>query len=376
VLGISKGASDDEIKKAYRQLVKKYHPDVNPGDKTCEEKMKEVNNAYQILSDSEKKSKYDQFGHAGIDPNAGFGGGGFGGQGGGFDFGDLGDIFGSVFGGGFGDMFGGGGKRRGPARGRDIRMAMDLSFYEAAKGISKNVSVYRNEVCGECKGEGTASPKGKSKCKNCNGRGQVQQVQRTPFGQFSSNKVCGVCMGEGEIITDPCKGCSGSGKIRKTVKLDVSIPAGIDDGQTISLRGEGEPGEKGGPRGDLLISIRVKTHSLFKRDGFSIHCEIPVTFVQAALGCEIEVPTIDGKVKYTVPEATQTGTVFRLRGKGIQHLQDKRRGDQFVTVTIEVPKRLNAKQKDLLREFEKTSGKENHEKQSSFFKKMKDVLGV
>ncbi len=378
VLGITKGATDDEIKKAYRKLAKKYHPDMNKDDKTVEPKFKEVNEAYQILSDPQKKANYDNYGHAGVDPNAGFGGGG-GGFGGGFggEGVDLGDIFGSVFGGGgFSDIFGGGSsRRRGPARGRDIHMSMEITFDQAAKGVTKNVSLYRNEPCEECKGSGTASANGKSKCSTCGGTGHVQQVQRTPFGQFASTRVCDACKGTGEIITDPCKKCGGKGLNRKQVKLDVNIPAGIDDGQTISLRGEGEAGEKGAQHGDLLIDIRVSRHPLFRREGFNVYCEIPVTFVQAALGCEIEVPTIDGKVKYNVPEGTQTGTVFRLKGKGIQFLHDKRRGDQYVTVTIEIPKKLNNKQKELIRQLDQMSGTDNYEKQKTFIKKMKDVLG-
>jgi molecular chaperone DnaJ len=376
VLEITKGASEAEIKKAYRKLAKKYHPDMNKDDKTVESKFKEVNEAYQILSDPQKKANYDNYGHAGVDPNAGFGGGG-GFQGGGVDV-DFGDLFGSVFGGGgFSDIFGGGGssRRRGPAKGRDIHIAMEITFNEAAKGVSKTVSIYRNEPCESCKGTGTNSPGGKSKCKVCGGTGHVQQVQRTPFGQFASTRVCDNCKGTGEIITDPCKTCNGKGRLRKQVKIDVNIPSGIDDGQTISLRGEGEAGDTGAVSGDLLIDIRVSKHLMFKREGFNVYCDIPITFVQATLGSDIEVPTIDGKVKYHVPEGTQTGTTFRLKGKGIQFLHDKRRGDQYVTVTVEVPKKLNNKQKEVIRQFEQMSGTDNYEKQKIFIKKMKDVLG-
>ena len=372
VLGVSKGASDDEIKKAYRKLAKKYHPDVNPDDKTAEAKFKEANDAYQILSDAEKKALYDQYGHAGVDPNAGFGGGGFGGGfgGGGFEF-DMGDL-----GGIFGDLFGGGSGRRrgGPVRGRDIQVTAQVTFDEAAKGASKEIRYSRYEDCGACDATGSASKK-TTTCKKCNGAGQVQYRQSSPFfGQVVSTRTCDACRGEGKTISDPCKSCSGKGHVRKAVKLDVDIPAGIDHGQTLSVRGKGEPGEKGGEYGNLLITVRIKKHPVFTREGYHVYCKVPITFTQATLGAEIEVPTIDGKVKYTVPAGTQSGTVFRLRGKGIQHLNDSRRGDQFVTAVVEIPKKLNDKQKEALKAFAVACGEEYHEPQKGIFKKIKNAI--
>ncbi|QNU68549.1 molecular chaperone DnaJ [Ruminiclostridium herbifermentans] len=368
VLGVSKSASDAELKKAYRNLAKKYHPDVNPGDKNAEAKFKEINEAYEVLSDPQKKSRYDQYGHAGVDPN------GFGGAGGfsDFDFGGIGDIFESFFG---GSGFGGRSRsRRGPQKGADLKYAVEISFEEAAFGIERELTIGRMEICSKCTGSGAKPGTEASTCKHCNGTGQVQIRQNTPFGQFINQKTCDVCRGEGKIITDPCPACNGKGKLRNNVKIKVNIPAGIDDGQTISLRGEGDPGSKGGPNGDLLINVRVKPHPLFKRQGNDIVCDEPITFVQAALGAEIEVPTLDGKVKYTVPEGTQTGSVFRLRGKGIPYLRGNGRGDQYVKVNIEVPKKLSERQKELLREFAEISGDDTHEQRKGFFDKMKDAF--
>lgn len=372
VLGVNKSASDADIKKAYRKLAKQYHPDVNPGDKAAEAKFKEANEAYEILSDSQKRSRYDQFGHAGTDPNGygGFGGGGFGD----FDFGGIGDIFETFFGGaGFGKSSR---NKTGPQKGADLKYAMEISFDEAAFGCEKEISLNRMENCSTCGGSGSKKGSSSSTCKHCNGSGQVQFKQSTPFGQFVNIKTCDVCKGEGKVIVDPCPSCNGKGKTRKSVKLKINVPAGIDDGQTISLRGEGEPGSRGGPTGDLYISIRVKAHPLFQRQGNDVVCEMPITFVQAALGAEMEVPTIDGKVKYSIPEGTQTGTVFRIRGKGIPYLRGNGRGDQFVKVNIEVPKRLNDKQKSILKEFAEISGDDTHEQRKSFFEKMKDALGM
>lgn len=372
VLGVNKSASDADIKKAYRKLAKQYHPDVNPGDKAAEAKFKEANEAYEILSDSQKRSRYDQFGHAGTDPNSygGFGGGGFGD----FDFGGIGDIFETFFGGaGFGKSSR---NKTGPQKGTDLKYAMEISFDEAAFGCEKEISLNRMENCSTCGGSGSKKGSSSSTCKHCNGSGQVQFKQSTPFGQFVNIKTCDVCKGEGKVIIDPCPSCNGKGKTRKSVKLKINVPAGIDDGQTISLRGEGEPGSRGGPTGDLYISIRVKAHPLFQRQGNDVVCEMPITFVQAALGAEMEVPTIDGKVKYSIPEGTQTGTVFRIRGKGIPYLRGNGRGDQFIKVNIEVPKRLNDKQKSILKEFAEISGDDTHEQRKSFFEKMKDALGM
>ena len=371
ILGVDRNASDADIKKAYRRLAKQYHPDVNPGDKTAEAKFKEVNEAYEVLSDPQKRARYDQYGHAGIDPN-GFGGfdGGFGG----FDFGGIGDIFESFFGGtGFGRSSR---SKKGPQKGADLKYSVEIAFEEAAFGVEKEITVNRMENCPTCNGSGSKPGTSPSVCRHCNGTGQVQYKQSTPFGQFVNVRTCDVCRGEGRVITDPCGNCSGKGKVRKSVKIKVNIPAGIDDGQIISLRGEGEPGIKGGPAGDLYITVKVRPHALFQRQGNDVICEIPITFVQAALGADIEVPTLDGKVRYTIPEGTQTGTVFRLKGKGIPFIRGNGRGDQYVKVSVEVPKKLNEKQKSVLREFAELIGDDAHEQRKSFFNKMKDALGM
>ena len=366
VLGIQKGASEDEIKKAYKKLARKYHPDMNPGDKEAEEKFKEVNEANEVLSDPEKKARYDQFGFAGVDPNYGAGAGG-GAYGGGFDFGDLGDIFGSFFGGGFG-----GGQRRNPnapQRGESIRASVSVSFTEAAFGCEKSVTLERSEQCPTCKGNGCAPGTTPEICPDCHGTGTVQTRRQTPMGVFASNGPCRKCGGTGRLIHQPCPDCRGTGAVRKSKTIKVNIPAGIDHGQTISLRGQGNAGRNGGPAGDLLITVMVQPHELFRRDGVDVFCEAPITFAQAVLGAELEIPTIDGKVKYSIPEGTQTGTVFRLKGKGIPVLNGRGRGDQYVTVTIETPRNLNKEQKEALRRFSETLGESNYEKRKSFFKK-------
>ncbi len=366
VLGIQKGASEDEIKKAYKKLARKYHPDMNPGDKEAEEKFKEVNEANEVLSDPEKKARYDQFGFAGVDPNYGAGAGG-GAYGGGFDFGDLGDIFGSFFGGGFG-----GGQRRNPnapQRGESIRASVSVSFTEAAFGCEKSVTLERSEQCPTCKGNGCAPGTTPEICPDCHGTGTVQTRRQTPMGVFASNGPCRKCGGTGRLIHQPCSDCRGTGAVRKRKTIKINIPAGIDHGQTISLRGQGNAGKNGGPAGDLLITVMVQPHELFHRDGVDVFCEAPITFAQAVLGAELEIPTIDGKVKYSIPEGTQTGTVFRLKGKGIPVLNGRGRGDQYVTVTIETPRNLNKEQKEALRRFSETLGESNYEKRKSFFKK-------
>ena len=365
VLGIQKGASEDEIKKAYKKLARKYHPDMNPGDKEAEEKFKEVNEANEVLSDPEKKARYDQFGFAGVDPNYGAGAGG-GAYGGGFDFGDLGDIFGSFFGGGFG------GQRRNPnapQRGESIRASVSISFTEAAFGCEKSVTIERSEQCSTCKGSGCAPGTTPEVCPDCHGSGTVQTRRQTPMGVFASNGPCRKCGGTGRLIHQPCSDCRGSGAVRKRRTIKVNIPAGIDHGQTISLRGQGGAGKNGGPAGDLLITVMVQPHEIFRRDGVDVFCEAPITFTQAALGAELEIPTIDGKVKYSIPEGTQTGTVFRLKGKGVPVLNGRGRGDQYVTVVIETPRSLNKEQKEALRRFSETLGENNYEKRKSFFKK-------
>ena len=369
VLGLSKGASDDEIKKAYKKQARKYHPDLNPDNKEAEEKFKEVNEAYEVLSDPNKKSRYDQFGHAGVDPN--FGAGGYGGGfDGGFDFGDLGDIFGSFFGGGFG----GGGRRtnpNAPQRGESIRLSLSITFEEAAFGCEKDVTVERMDQCGTCHGNGCAPGTTPEVCPDCHGTGQVQVRRQTPMGVFATTSPCGRCGGKGKIIHQPCSDCKGTGTVRKRKTIKASIPAGIDNGQTISIRGQGHAGKNGGPAGDLLITITVKPHDLFRREGTSVLCDAPITFAQAVLGAELEIPTIDGKVKYDLPEGTQSGTTFRLKGKGIPSINGRGRGDQYVTVYIETPKNLNKEQKEALRKFAEAVGDTNYEERRKFFKKFK-----
>ena len=360
VLGVSKGASDDEIKKAYRKLAKKYHPDLNPGDKTAEANFKEVNEAYEVLSDKDKRSRYDQFGHAGVDPNFNPGGGGFGGFGGFTDMGDidLGDLFGSFFGGGFG---GGGGssRRNAPQKGETIRAGVTITFEEAAFGCEKEVTVNRTEACDVCKGTGCAPGTTAEVCPDCHGSGTVR-IQRGGGGfSFSTTTSCPKCRGTGKIIHQPCKTCGGAGSVRRQKKLAVTIPAGIDNGQAVSLRGQGGAGRNGGPAGDLLIGVTVKPHPIFRREGTSVYMDQPVSFVQAALGAELEIPTLDGKVKWTLPEGTQPGTTFRLNGKGIPGLGGRGRGNQYVTVKVQVPTNLNKEQKEALRAFAAAMGEEH-----------------
>ena len=369
VLGVQKGASEEEIKKAYKKMARKYHPDLNPGDKDAEEKFKEVNEAYEVLSDSEKKARYDQFGFAGVDPNFGAGGGGYGG-GAGFDFGDLGDIFGSFFGGGFG----GGQTRRNPnapQRGESIRMNLTISFEEAAFGCEKELELDRYESCETCHGSGAAPGTSPETCPDCGGSGVVQTRRQTPMGVFASTAPCSRCGGRGKIIKEPCKDCRGSGMVRRRRKIQASVPAGIDNGQTISIRGQGHAGKNGGPAGDLLVTITVRPHELFRREGTSVLCSAPITFPQAVLGAELEIPTIDGKVKYDIPEGTQSGTTFRLKGKGIPALNGRGRGDQYVTVYIETPRNLNREQKEALKKFAEAVGENNYEERKSFFRKFK-----
>ncbi len=375
VLGVDKSVSDDELKKAYRKAAKKYHPDLNPGDAEAEKSFKEVNEAYEVLSDKDKRSRYDQFGHAGVDPNFGAGGGyGGGGFGGGFgDFGDLGDIFSSFFGGGFG----GGGRRsnpNAPRRGNDTATNVVLSFEEAAKGCKKTIKVTKIDACDECGGTGAKKGTTVKTCPVCHGSGQVSAAQRTPFGVIQTQQVCNHCHGSGKIIETPCSKCNGKGRIRHTVEKAVEIPAGIDDGQVINIRGGGDSGVNGGPAGDLHINVNVRPHPIFERDGYDIYCEIPITFTQAALGDEITVPTLDGKVKFSIHEGTQPGDEFKLRGKGIQRLNYSGKGDLYVKITVEVPKDLSKAQKEKLKEFEAVTDAKNYKKQKSFKEKLKDFF--
>ena len=373
VLGLQKGATDEEIKKAYRACVKKYHPDLHPDDKECEEKMKEVNEAYECLSDADKKAKYDQFGFAGVDPNYGAGAGGGAYGAGGFDFGDLGDIFGSFFGGG---GFGGSSRSNpnAPRRGQDIQTYVTIDFMDACNGKKVDVKLNRMEQCPDCHGTGSAAGSGTDTCPDCHGTGYVKTAQRTPLGMISSQRPCSRCGGKGKIITNPCSACHGAGRVSVSKTVNVTIPAGIDDGQTLQVRGQGHSGLNGGPAGDLHVTVQVRPDPIFVRDEYDIHTEIPITYGQAVLGSEVTVPCIDGKVKLTIPEGTQSGTVFRLRNKGVKRLNRTDRGDQFVTVNVEVPKNLNKAQKDLLSKFEASLGENNYNKRKSFFDKVKKIL--
>ena len=375
VLGVDKSASEDEIKKAYRKAAKQYHPDLHPGDKEAEEKFKEANEAYEVLSDAEKKAKYDRFGHAGVDPSYGAGQGGYGGfNGQGFDF-DLGDIFSNIFGGGFGG--GGTSNPNAPQRGSDTQASVTISFEEAAKGCEREVESNRIEVCDECHGSGAAAGSSPKTCPECNGRGQVTTSQRTPFGMFQTQKACSRCGGKGTIIDNPCKKCRGAGRVRRPAKITVKIPAGIDDRQIINARGQGNKGINGGPAGDLRVAVNVRPHPIFERDGYNVWVEMHVSFAAAALGCELQVPTLDGKVKYNIPAGTQSGDVFKLKGRGIQSLNNRGRGNQLVRVIVDVPRTLNAEQKRLLLELDKALGNETahlgrgEEEKKGFFGKKK-----
>ena len=378
VLGVGKNASDNEIKSAYRKLAKKYHPDLNPGDKEAEEKFKEVNEANDVLSDPEKRKRYDQFGFAGVDPNyAAQQGGGAGGFGGGFGGVDLGDLFGDIFGsGGFGGFGGFGGSSRAnpnaPRKGHDIQASVILTFEEAAHGCSKTVTINRQETCRDCGGSGAEHGTSPETCPHCGGRGYVVTQQRTPFGVMQSQQPCSYCGGRGTIIKNPCRTCRGTGKTGARKTLEVRIPAGIDDDQNIALRGQGDAGSNGGPAGDVIVHVTVKPDPVFERDGFDVWVHEPITFSQAVLGAEITVPTVDGKVAYTIPEGTQSGTKFRLRGKGIQYLNGRGRGDQYVVVDVEIPKKLTKAQRDALKAFEDTLKDDNYEKRKGFFKNLKD----
>ena len=370
VLGLQKGASDADIKKAYRKLAKQYHPDLNPDDPKAEEKFKEINEANQVLSDPDKRAKYDQFGHAGVD--SGFGGVNFTG---GFDGVDLGDIFADIFG-GFGGF--GGGSRSGAAnaarRGSDITVALEIGFMEACKGVSHDINVNVTDECPECKGSGAKAGTSPKTCPDCNGRGYVTVQQRGVFGMMQSQRPCTKCGGKGKIVEDPCKKCNGSGKINVKKTVSVKVPAGIDNGVTLNVRGQGSAGSNGGSRGDLKVRVSVRKDPVFEREDFNILIDFPITYSQAVLGAEIDVPTIDGMVSYKVPAGTQPGTVFRLRGKGVQKLQraEGDRGDQLVKVSVEVPKKLSKKQKDALEAFESTLDDGNYEKRKTFFDKIKE----
>ena len=369
VLGTQKGASAEEIKKAYRKMAMKYHPDRNPGDKEAEEKFKEAAEAYEVLSDADTRARYDQYGFAGVDPNFGAGQGGYGGGFGGFgDFGDLGDIFGSFFGGGASARA----NPNAPRRGENVGARLDLTFEEAAFGCEKEVAVPRIENCGTCGGSGSADGATET-CSYCRGAGQVRTCQNFMGMQMQSTSVCPQCNGKGKIVKNPCTTCRGKGKVRRTQKIKVKIPSGIAGGQSVRVRNEGNVGTNGGPNGDLLVEIFLKKHAIFTRKDTTVYCEVPITFTQAALGADIQVPTLDGKVAFELPEGTQTGTVFTLREKGIPYVNNsRRRGDQRFTVVVETPTKLSKEQKELLRQLDGTL--EETPKRKKFFDSIKDLF--
>ena len=373
VLGVPKDADEATLKKAYRVLAKKYHPDTNPGDKEAEAKFKEASEAYAVLSDPQKRQQYDQFGHAGVDPNYGgsAGAGGFGGFGG---FGDVGDIFDSIFGGGFGG-FGGSSRSasnaNAPRRGGDVNSNVTIDFMEACKGVKKKMRITHMVKCEQCGGTGADAKTTSTTCTECHGQGSVRVNQRTPFGVISTTKVCSRCGGKGKIVTNPCSKCRGSGRYRSTNDIELKVPAGIDNGQVLRVSGQGDAGLNGGPNGDLNVSVNVRPHELFTRNGVNIYCEIPITYAQAVLGDKVTVPTIKGKVEYEIPEGTQSGTKFRLRGEGVKYLGRESYGDQYVTVVVEVPRKLTRQQKELLQKFDDSLEEKNQAKRQSFFEKLK-----
>ena len=377
VLGVNKNSTDDEIKKAYRKLARKYHPDLNRDDpKTAEAKMKEINEAYDVLKDKDKRAQYDQFGF--IDPNGGYGqgGGGFTGNI------NMNDIFGGAGGFGFGDIFeqffGGGARtrqKRGPQKGADLRYDLHIAFEEAAFGKDMTIKVPRMETCEECGGSGAAKGTTPDECPDCHGTGMRQTTTRTPFGVISNARPCERCHGTGQIIKNPCEHCHGAGKIRAEREIKLTVPKGVDAGQRLRISGGGQAGERGGQPGDLYVYINIKPHKIFSRNAEDVYCEIPISFVQAALGAKIEAPTIDGKVELTIPEGTQSGAVLRIRGKGIPFMHGNERGDEFVTIKVLTPKNLTSRQKKLLREFEDDgSDSKNNPEKKSFFDKLKDLF--
>ena len=371
VLGLSKGADEASIKKAYRSLAKKYHPDLNPGNAEAEAKFKEINEAYDVLSDADKKAKYDQFGHAAFDPTAG-GGGGYGGFNGGFgDFGDIGDIFSSFFGGGFGGSAGQ--RRNAPTRGEDIAVRVTVSFEEAAFGTKKDVSYNRIQKCSDCGGSGAAKGTRAETCKACGGSGQRRVTQRIGGMAFQSTTTCDACRGTGKIIKTPCNECNGKGYVKVNKKLSVNIPAGIDDGERIAIRGQGCDGRNGGPAGDLIITVNIKKHSIFERDGYNIYCDVPITVTEATLGATIDVPTLEGNQKFEIPDGTQPGTKFTLKQKGIPFINNSsKRGDLIFTVNVEIPKGLNKEQKEKMIAFAESCKENNYTRKQSFFKRIFD----
>ena len=370
VLGVEKTASEADIKKAYRSLAKKYHPDLNPGNAEAEAKFKEINEAYDVLSDADKKAKYDQFGHSAFDPTAG---GGYGGAyGGGFgDFGDIGDIFSSFFGGGFGGSSGQ--RRNAPTRGEDIAVRVTVTFEEAAFGVKKDVTYNRIQKCADCGGSGAAKGTHAETCKTCGGSGQRRVTQRIGGMAFQSTTTCDACRGTGKIIKTPCNECNGKGYVKVSKKLSVNIPAGIDDGERIALRGQGCDGRNGGPAGDLIITVSIKKHSIFERDGYNIYCDVPITVTEATLGATIDVPTLEGNQKFEIPDGTQPGMKFTLKQKGIPYINNSnKRGDLIFTVNVEIPRGLNKEQTEKMIAFAESCKESNYTKKQSFFKRIFD----
>ena len=374
VLGVSKTATQDELKKAYRKLARKYHPDLNKDNEEAAEKFKECNEAYSVLSDDQKRAQYDQFGHAAFENGGMGGGGGFGGAGGFGGFGGSGmeDIFDMFFGGQGGR--GGSRAKTGPQRGADLRFDLEITFEEAAFGLEKEINLYRDETCDHCHGEGAEPGSKVESCPECNGTGYVRFTQNTMFGQMVNERPCSRCKGEGKIISEPCKECRGKGTVKRNKKLKVKIPAGVDNGSRLRVSGEGEAGAKGGPNGDLYVYLYVKPHKFFERDGTTVLCEVPINIVQATLGADIKVPTLDGQVTMKVPEGTQPGKVLRLKGKGIPSLRGGGRGDQLVRIKVVVPTKLSDKQKDALRKFADISKDNINPEEKSFMDKVKDFF--
>lgn len=368
VLGVGKTASEDELKKAYRKKAKQYHPDLNPGDKEAEAKFKEVNEAYAVLSDADKRAKYDRFGSAAFDGSSPYGGAGFQG----FDV-DLGDILSQVFGGGFGGSSGR--RRNGPSQGASLKYGMSLDFMEAAFGTEKDISIRKEEVCSECKGSGAQPGTQPETCPTCHGAGIVQQRQQSLFGMTMVSKECSTCRGRGNVVRTPCSCCRGTGRVMRKKDIHVKVPAGQDNGDTIRIVGEGEPGRNGGPNGDLYVEFRVKSHDVFTRQGRNTYCEVPITLAQAALGAQVDIPTIDGPMSFTVKEGTQPGDTCVLRGKGIPDKNNPSiRGDHQCKFVIEIPTRLSEEQKAKLRAFDSSLSDRNYEKQSNFLKRIKNLF--
>lgn len=363
VLGVEKGASDAEIKKAFRKLAIKYHPDKNAGNKEAEERFKEINEAYQVLSDSQKRAQYDQFG------TADFNGGGAGYSG--FNDFDLGDIFESFFGGGFGGFSGGSARRNGPQKGPDVQYSINLTFNEAVFGVEKEISVTKSETCETCSGTGAKAGTSAKTCPKCHGSGQIKVQRNTALGSFVSVNTCDMCGGKGTVISDPCNDCKGKGTVRRQKKIKVNVPAGVDTGNVIPIRGQGEAGINGGPPGDLYISVRVASDPFFKRRGDNIYIDQHISFAKATLGTELKVKTIDGEVKYDIPSGTQSETVFRLKGKGVSRVNGRGRGDQYVNIVVDIPKSLNQKQKEALLAYMEASGEIQSSEKEGFFDKIK-----